>query len=946
MKRLLFLLEGKTNPALLFVLLLFLLLLSGSAAAQPDVQKQASRPGGVMGKIIGTVVNEKGKPVGGARVEVEEITQQTAPGDARISVMADKNGGYSLNLPPGTYKLIITAPGLETKIVDGVTVTAEAVRTANATLLSAATVQIEEMKVVGKAKKASELIALSRRKSMSNVMDSMSAETIVKIPESDVAGILTRMPGVVLDQGKYMQARGMPKRYNKTTLNNSILPSTRPNERETPLDLFPAGILDYVNVVKTFSPDLQGNFSGGLCQIQTKAIPEKFTAKLSATANYNDITTFRKRLTYHGGSKDWLGYDDGTRDLPGIIPSDKPVRRGNFTPLELERYGEAFPNNYSTYTRNAPLNGDYSFYIGNKFNKVGANLVLNYKNEMYNRADEQLNTYSVTGSGELRTENSYKFQRSFQYIKEGGMFNVGFDLSPDHKLYISQFYDRNATDEARIYEGFNADKATDVRVTRLRWLEEQIYTGQLAGDHTIAPLLESKIKWHYNYSLATLYDPDMRDYFYLLDNKTKEYNFALDTENPLRQYTEQDERMHDASLDWNITLPGTSWLAPKFQTGAAYNYRKREFNSRRFAYDKRSVKYLDLTKPVEELLIPPNINPYEFELFETTRPTDSYIATEQTAAGYSMLDMTFFKKVQLVAGGRIERNDINVTTFNLFRPEETLTTVLQEDSWLPSYSLKYSPIDDVNIRFNYSKTVARPEFHELAPFEFTDVIGGTSVKGNPDLQVAKIKNYDFRAEWFINKTDLLAFSVFYKDISNAIEPTIQPTTQLRLSWTNADSAYLRGVEFEFKKNLEFLSRHLNYFSLMGSYVYSESETEIEPSAGFVPTEPKRPLVGQPDNLVNLTLEYDNPNWGFTGRFMYKFTDERISSIGALGLPDVILDKQDRFDFVLIKKLGKSMEMKFVAQNISDEPITYLQGGQIFHQYREGRTYKLGISYKW
>lgn len=934
------------NPLLLCVFMLVLLFSNSTAEAQTDKYHPAASSNGIMGKIIGTILDDKGKAVPGARVEAQEITRSRQSDSAGISAMSDKNGGYVLAVPPGTYKLIITAASLETKIVDAVAVTANAVKTINATLSSAATIQIEEMKVVGKAQKASELIALSRRKAMANVMDSMSAETIVKIPESDVAGILTRMPGVVLDQGKYMQARGMPKRYNKTTLNNSILPSTRPNERETPLDLFPAGILDYVNVIKTFSPDLPGNFSGGLCQIQTKAIPDKFSAKLSATANYNDITTFRERLTYHGGSKDWLGYDDGTRDLPGIIPKNKPVRRGNFSLDNLERYGEAFPNNYSTYTRNAPLNGDYSFYIGNKFNKVGANLVVNYKNEMYNRADEQLNTYTITGSGELRAENTYKFQRSFQYIKEGGMLNVGFDLSPDHKLFINQFYDRNATDEARFYEGFNTDKSTDVRVTRQRWLEEQIYSGQLAGDHAVDSWLQSKIKWHYNYSVATLYDPDMRDTLYLFDPKTKEYTFALDTENPLRQYTDQDERMHDASLGWNVTLPGASWLVPKAQVGAAYNYRKREFNSRRFAYDKRNVQHIDLTRPVEEIFIPPNINPYELELFETTRSTDSYTAAEQTSAGYILFDLTLWKKLQFVTGGRFERNNINVLTFNLFRPDETITTVLQEDSWLPSYSLKYSPIDSVNIRLNYSKTVARPEFHELAPFEFTDVIGGTSVKGNPDLQIAKIKSYDFRAEWFINKTDLLAFSVFYKDITNAIEPTIQPTTQLRLSWTNAKDAYLRGVEFEFKKNLGFLHQQLNYFSLIGSYVYSESETEIEPAAGFVPTELKRPLVGQPENLVNLTLEYDNPKWGLTTRFMYKFTDRRISSIGALGLPDVVIDEQERFDFVLIKKLGKSMEMKISAQNISDDPITYLQGGKIFHQYREGRTYKVGLSYKW
>ena len=315
-----------------------------------------------------------------------------------------------------------------------------------------------------------------------------------------------------------------------------------------------------------------------------------------------------------------------------------------------------------------------------------------------------------------------------------------------------------------------------------------------------------------------------------------------------------------------------------------------------------------------------------------------------------MLDLTFFKKLQFTAGGRFERNSINVLTFNLFKPSETITTMLKEDKWLPAYGLKYSPIESadstVNIRLNYTKTVDRPEFHELSPFEFTDVIGGYAIKGNPDLQVANITNYDFKTEWFIGKTDLVAFSVFYKDIKNAIEPTVQATTQLRLSYVNAESAYLRGLEFEFRKNMGFINPALQYLSLWGSYVYCESEMQLAVKPGFVPTSLNRPLVGQPENMVNLALEYDNPNWGLDARFTYRFIDDRVTAVGGLGLPDIVQDKSDRFDLVVVKKLTKNIDLRFVAQNISDEPVTYTQGGQIWRSYREGRTFKLGLSYKW
>ncbi len=133
----------------------------------------------------------------------------------------------------------------------------------------------------------------------------------------------------------------------------------------------------------------------------------------------------------------------------------------------------------------------------------------------------------------------------------------------------------------------------------------------------------------------------------------------------------------------------------------------------------------------------------------------------------------------------------------------------------------------MNFRLGFSRTVSRPEFHELAPFEFTDVIGGSSLKGNPDLQVAKIKNYDFRWEWFLNTQDILAVSLFYKDITNAIEPTIQPTTQLRSSYTNADDAWVKGVELEVRKNMGFVWSGLRHWNITGNYVYAESETTID-----------------------------------------------------------------------------------------------------------------------
>jgi outer membrane receptor for ferrienterochelin and colicin len=933
----------------------FLILCIGSLMIATATQIAAAPTG----KITGTVTDASdGSPLMDARVTATE-TGGTATAGPEGFALTYTNGRYVLDIPAGTYRLTATHSGYEAGIQDMVTV--EAGKTiALDFALSNEVYEIDEMEVVEKALDTSEMFQLLKRKETPVIADSIAAETIAKLPESDVAGILTRMPGVTIVQGKFMQARGLPKRYNKTTLNGTILPTTRPNEKETPLDLFPAGIVDSINVVKTYSPDLPGTFSGGLCQIKTKAIPNDFIMNLKAEANYNTETTFRDYLTYHGGSKDWLGYDDGTRALPGIIPNDRRVaRKGSFggegfLDLDLEAFGESFDNNWNTYEKNAPLNGSYSFYVGDRFDKFGAILQLNYKNEIHNRSDERYSNYFIdpaTGKAQLQT--NYDFDRSTYAIKEGGILNMGFDVSPDHKLYVNQYLNRIATDEVIIYDGYSVDVGKDIMVTRLRWIEEQIYNGQLAGEHTIESFLKSNIKWQHSYSDGRLYDPDLRQYWYEKAEgaNADEYYFASVPNNPLRMWTEQQEDMYNGTFDWNITLPELSWLIPKLQAGAAYNYRDRDFSSRRFNWEKKDTsgetwQKISTNPDPEYIMQPRYINQHLLVLTESTRPTDNYTARESTAAGYCLLDFSLFQKFQLVIGGRYEKDNIKTTTVDALNPNNSVVSSLADDPWMPSYSLKYAPTDAVNIRFNYSETVDRPEFHELAPYEFTDVIGGGDIVGNPFLQPAEIKNYDVRVEWFINPTDLMALSYFYKDITNAIEPGIQSRPSLTLSYLNASTAFLWGIEFELRKNLGFLSSWLRHYNLSGSYLYSDSETEIEPQPLFVSNTGKRPLAGQPRHLANINLEYDNPDWGFTGRLMYQLTSERLDRVGTTAQPDIYQEQDETFDVVLIKKFGKHYEVKFVAQNLSDEETTYTQGGQIYNTWEDGMTFKLGFSYTW
>ncbi len=898
------------------------------------------------GTITGTVVEAAdGKPLSEAGIEAVSVD-----GGRPMFALTNSEGFFVFELAPGVYNLKITYPNFETKYVKGVSVSAGAANDQKIRI-SPAPVEIDEMRVVAKPRGDVELVQLMKRRTAANIMDNISAETISKIPESDVAGILSRMPGVTINDGKFMQARGMPKRYNRSLLNGASLPTTKPNEKLVPLNIFPAGIVESINVIKSYSPELPGNFSGGLCRIQTKSMPDKFTLSLSSSLKYNTATTNRDFMTYRGGARDWLGYDDGTRDKPDIIPDTILKRRGlfskdGFEPNELEAFGESFQNVWTPYSKNAPLNHDVSFLVGDRFNKFGYIFTISYKHDYQNRQQERQNIYVVDGEG-LRRDKFYSFERSGQTMKLHGLFNIGFELSPNHIIKFNNFYSHTGEDEVLYYEGYHSDEDVYIQDTRLRWIEEEIYSGQLLGEHRFYALFDHKIDWRYNYSMSSMWEPDLREFEREENKLLNKYVFANEGMSGFHMWTLQKEDIHDLSINWRITFQQWSDLDSNFKFGAAYLERDREFWSRRFRFLPRDTSKIDMSLPMEELFSPENINPYEFEVQETTRATDTYDADQKIMSFYCLLELPLTSKIRLSGGSRFEDSEINSITYNLFQKESPpIVSSIDSEDWFPSVNITWTMIENMNMRLGYSETVSRPEFHELAPFEFTDVRGGGTLKGNPELQVAEIKNYDFRWEWFINDSDLIAVSLFYKDFDDAIEKTIQQGIELVKSFVNAESAELMGAEVELRKNLGFISPYLKYYNITGNYIYSDSEAELSPRQGFVPTDLKRRMVGQADHTYNVALEYSNPEWNFTGRIMFQHISDRISEAGGNLLPNIILEDSSRWDIVLIKRFANNFEAKLIAENITNEGQTYTQGGNIQHKYREGVTWKIKLSYKW
>src|SRR5262249_34152552 len=186
---------------------------------------------------------------------------------------------------------------------------------------------------------------LSERKLAPSVSDSMSRDEIRKTVASDAAGAVEKVTGVSIVDNGYVYVRGLGERYSATMLNNAMLTTTEPERRVVPLDLFPAALIDNITVLKTYTPDLPGEFSGGLVQMRTVEFPTTKIFNVSLSYGFNTRTTFDPFEGYHGGKRDFLGFDDGTRSLPGVVPEER-LFPGSFTDEEFQKFGRSFPVNW------------------------------------------------------------------------------------------------------------------------------------------------------------------------------------------------------------------------------------------------------------------------------------------------------------------------------------------------------------------------------------------------------------------------------------------------------------------------------------------------------------------------------------------------------------------------------------------------------------------------
>jgi TonB-dependent receptor len=356
---------------------------------------------------------------------------------------------------------------------------------------------------------------------------------------------------------------------------------------------------------------------------------------------------------------------------------------------------------------------------------------------------------------------------------------------------------------------------------------------------------------------------------------------------------------------------------------------------------------VDFHLPSNQLLGPENIRPDRFVVRENTRGTDTYDASMDTHGGFAMVDAAIGTRWRFSGGIRYEDADVQVETIDPLVPGAIPAIArLQNRDPLPAVNLIYGLTGQQNLRFGYSRTLSRPDFRELSPFEFTNVLGGFNTVGNPDLQRAKIDNYDLRWEWFLGGDEIIAGSYFRKEFTDPIEVTVQPTTDLRQSFLNAKKATNQGVELEYRRNLRFISERLLAFSVQGNLTIVDSNVDLPEAPTLLLTSRSRPMVGQSRYVYNVIVDWRKPEWRSTARFAANTVSRRITDVGTFGLPDIYQEGNTFVDVAYQYSFGAEgkWSVRVTGENLTDTHYLWTQAGLPHRSYRNGRTFSAGLSF--
>ncbi len=923
---------------------------------------------GFSATIRGTVVDPTNLPLTGVVVAITGTSKGTVTdidGKYELSGLAD--GSYEVVFSYATYKTYkqtVTISGGQDLVLD-MKMMAESTELAGTVVRSARITNTENS-------------VISEIKNSNTIVSGTSAAQISKTLDRNAADVVKRIPGVTIQDDRFIVIRGLPDRYNTVWLNDASTPSSESDKKAFSFDIIPAGLIDRILIYKAPSPELPGDFAGGMVKVYSSCITDKNELTLSLQASSREFSTGTS-FNYNTPSKtDWLGYDDGGRSIPKGIPGFISTKDPNYT-SSIAGWSKSFGNDWVVKTKNASPDMRFSLGLTNTFKfkkfKIGNTLGLVYSS-IYNNTRIHRQAWDSVAQ-----DYNYNDQKSVATNTAGFMENVGVAIG-NSKIEFRNLYNQvgasSVTLRTTIKDTGNATNP-DEKSYAMGYESRATYAAQLNGSHKNDDDTR-KYTWALGYTDLYKNQPDLRRIVYTKQQSEPDSFFRaqissnMDILNGGRYYSSLYEHTYSFNHQFTQTVKINDDFSFDVSAGNYLEYKARSFSVRQFGYVLRPGSgSLALTRQnVNNIFADSNVDGLNrFKISEGTNDYDHYSGENELIASFLSLKIPIGKRVTLFGGARYE---YNMQSLQSSVNHNAISLDVKTKFLLPSVNAVYKFTEKSLVRAAYGETVNRPEFREWAPIYYYDFDAkagnygslfpnGSGALGDT-LKVAQIQNIDVRYEVYPSAGEMIQFGFFYKSFKDPIQRIIKSNISSDKAYTyiNADKAYCYGLEVDLRKNLEFIdnkfgTKFFKDLTLVGNLAVTQSELTIDKTK-VTDVISHSSLQGQSPYIINLGAYYQSPEHGLQGSLLYNVYGPRMYALGANLSGDESIGEMpfQSFDFTISKEFYKHYILTFGVQNLLNSRVVYMNDINRDNKfdskhdrenttYYPGRYYSIGVKVK-
>ncbi len=890
-----------------------------------------------------------------------------------IGAASDLTGVFEISLDAGTY--VIQCSSLSFKDVEKEVIVKSGETTRVNFEISEDGVIIDTgAEVVARRKTNSANHIDNMKRKDGGVIDGVSSELAKALGASNVSAMASKGSGISVEGGKYVYVRGLSDRYSLTTMNGGEIPGLDPNRNSVQLDLFPSNLVQNITIRKSFTPNLPGSFTGGLIDIATKDFPDSMQYNVTFALGYNTNASLNSDfLSYAGSSTDVLGFDNGLRAIPSSVDGQNVPSFLSGENQALQNQTRSFSKTWAPTAKTALPNHKFGFSFGNRKTikggrVIGYNISTTYAHNYKFYEGGVTGRYKLTGNVQddsvLNQESILRDARGDESVLWGALANLSYRYKKGNTIGLTVIRNQNGISSARSQQGKvpSIDQDFVKEQYSIRYLERSLNTAQLKGSHVLNEGTGVRVNWIASAARAAQETPDLRIVEFLIKNPQENSGFDLydaDINVPSRFFRSMNEWNFDTKADITIPFKLEGDRESNVQFGFSNVYKSRNFTERLYEFYSNGINF---NGNVSEYFTDENMDHSQEDFIYVEDRTDtknSYAATQNVLSGYAMTDFRITPLWRVVAGARVENAQIESISdkfYELESEEEKAKFVglLDNTDILPSLNITRTVNEKTNLRLALTRTLARPSFREVSAFASFDFENQLVKLGNPNLKRTLIDNLDLRYEFYPEPGEIFSVSAFYKRFNNPIELVVNPeAANVELTWENQDLATLYGLEFEYKKNLDFIDALRNW-KLQTNVTIVESQTQIddEELIQIQETDPNhastRRMFGQSPYIVNASLIHKNRDNGWSSAISYNVSGEKLVIVVNGGTPNVLEQPRHMLGVNVSKAVNENLKFTLSASNILNAEYlrTYSLQDQdyTFQSFRLGQTVTAKVSY--